>query len=172
MRKPLPMHASSRCGAKTRNGAPCKSGAMRNGRCRMHGGMSPGAPKGNQNAYKHGHYSADAIEARRQMAEFNRETRALINTITRNPNRSPSAPRFKRATQTISELGRSGPSFALIGGQGGPVDVGIEALDRIGTALIDQNIQQETKRVTDEATAKGLSEAERAHKMGGLPNEI
>jgi hypothetical protein len=27
---------------------------MPNGRCRMHGGMSPGAPKGNKNAFKHG----------------------------------------------------------------------------------------------------------------------
>ena len=34
---------------------------MPNGRCRMHGGMSPGAPKGNKNALKHGHYTAKAI---------------------------------------------------------------------------------------------------------------
>lgn len=32
---------------------------MTNGRCRMHGGTSPGAPKGNRNAAKHGLYSAD-----------------------------------------------------------------------------------------------------------------
>ncbi len=30
--------------------------AMPNGRCRMHGGRSPGAPKGNKNALKHGRY--------------------------------------------------------------------------------------------------------------------
>jgi galactokinase len=29
------------CGAKTRSGAPCKSPAMENGRCRMHGGKHP-----------------------------------------------------------------------------------------------------------------------------------
>lgn len=29
------------CGAKTRKGTPCKSAAMENGRCRMHGGLSP-----------------------------------------------------------------------------------------------------------------------------------
>ena len=28
-------------------GTPCQSPAMANGRCRMHGGTSPGAPKGN-----------------------------------------------------------------------------------------------------------------------------
>jgi hypothetical protein len=31
------------------------------GRCRMHGGISPGAPKGNANAFKHRHYTAEAI---------------------------------------------------------------------------------------------------------------
>lgn len=31
-----------RCGAKCRDGTPCKSYAMANGRCRMHGGKSPG----------------------------------------------------------------------------------------------------------------------------------
>ena len=50
-----------RCGARTRRGSPCQSPAMPNGRCRMHGGTSPGAPKGNRNALKHGRYSAEAI---------------------------------------------------------------------------------------------------------------
>lgn len=51
-------HARKLCGAKTRSGKPCKNGAMANGRCRMHGGKSTGAPpaklKGKQNAKKHG----------------------------------------------------------------------------------------------------------------------
>lgn len=42
------------CGAKTRSGSPCKSKAMTNGRCRMHGGKSTGAPKGNKNNLKAG----------------------------------------------------------------------------------------------------------------------
>jgi hypothetical protein len=58
MQSKLPMHLSLRCGAKTRKGNACQSPAMPNGRCRMHGGMSPGAPKGNRNARKHGLYSA------------------------------------------------------------------------------------------------------------------
>lgn len=37
------------CGAKTRSGKTCKNSAMANGRCRMHGGKSTGAPKGNKN---------------------------------------------------------------------------------------------------------------------------
>lgn len=48
------------CGAKTRSGQPCRNRAMANGRCRMHGGKSTGAPKANQNARTHGIYS-DAL---------------------------------------------------------------------------------------------------------------
>jgi hypothetical protein len=39
MREGTP-HANA-CGAKTRSGKPCRMAAMPNGRCRMHGGMSP-----------------------------------------------------------------------------------------------------------------------------------
>lgn len=52
------------CGAKTRQGGACLNAPMRNGRCRMHGGKSPGAPKGNKNAWKHGKYSAWAKAVR------------------------------------------------------------------------------------------------------------
>lgn len=45
------------CGAKTRGGGKCKGKSMPNGRCRMHGGTNTGAPKGNENALKHGIYS-------------------------------------------------------------------------------------------------------------------
>jgi glucans biosynthesis protein len=51
-----------RCGARTRKGNSCLSPAMKNGRCRMHGGKSPGAPAGNQNAFKHGLYSVEMRE--------------------------------------------------------------------------------------------------------------
>jgi len=47
-------HTRKRCGAKTRSGKSCKNGAMDNGRCRMHGGKSTGAPKKNKNSVKHG----------------------------------------------------------------------------------------------------------------------
>jgi hypothetical protein len=41
---------------------------MKNGRCRMHGGPSPGAPKGNKNALKHGRNTEEAIARRRSIA--------------------------------------------------------------------------------------------------------
>ncbi|MEF3330573.1 phage terminase small subunit [Oceanobacillus oncorhynchi] len=54
-------HANNLCGAKTRSGEPCKNKAMANGRCRMHGGKSTGAPpaklKKNTNSKKHGLFS-------------------------------------------------------------------------------------------------------------------
>lgn len=44
-----------RCGAKSkRTGKPCRNWAMANGRCRMHGGKSTGAPRKNDNALTHG----------------------------------------------------------------------------------------------------------------------
>jgi uncharacterized protein YjcR len=41
---------------------------MPNGRCRMHGGKSTGAPKGNKNAWKHGNYS-EAAKAERSFVK-------------------------------------------------------------------------------------------------------
>ena len=50
----------AKCGAKTktRNGRPCQNNAMSNGRCRLHGGLSTGPPKGTQNHYDYGIYAA------------------------------------------------------------------------------------------------------------------
>jgi hypothetical protein len=48
---------------------------MPNGRCRLHGGKSPSAPEGNTNAFKHGRYSPETIEARRKIAALLRTTR-------------------------------------------------------------------------------------------------
>jgi len=73
----LAMLSSPRCEARTRSGGLCQAPAMPNGRCRMHGGASPGAPKGNRNAWKHGYWSAEAIAWRRQVAGLLREMRAL-----------------------------------------------------------------------------------------------
>ena len=39
--------------------------------------LSPGAPKGNKNALKHGRYAAEAIARRREFAELIRAARKL-----------------------------------------------------------------------------------------------
>jgi hypothetical protein len=44
-----------RCGAKKRNGEPCKGAAMANGRCRLHGGLTPSGLASPH--YKHGRRS-------------------------------------------------------------------------------------------------------------------
>ena len=50
-------------------GSPCRSPAMPNGRCRMHGGASPGAPKGKANGnYRHGQFTRQALAECRQVA--------------------------------------------------------------------------------------------------------
>jgi hypothetical protein len=75
------INPSPRCGARTRSGSGCRSAAMPNGRCRMHGGMSPGAPKGNKNAFRHGHYTTEAIAIRREIAKLLRDARALVKQV-------------------------------------------------------------------------------------------
>jgi uncharacterized protein YjcR len=59
--------------------SPAVSGKKR---CRMHGGApGSGAPRGNKNALKHGRFTREAIEERRQLRALLRESRALIQSI-------------------------------------------------------------------------------------------
>jgi hypothetical protein len=51
---------------------------MPNGRCRIHGGKSTGAPKGNRNALKHGLYSAEIVANRRKVGALLRAARKLV----------------------------------------------------------------------------------------------
>lgn len=82
MQSSLAMHLSPRCGAKTRSGKPCCSPAMPNGRCRMHGGASPGAPKGEANGmYRHGRYTDDVVEMRRELNAWILEMRQAAQGI-------------------------------------------------------------------------------------------
>jgi hypothetical protein len=47
----------------------------------MHGGMSPGAPRGNKNALKHGYYTAKAIARRREIAKMLRDAKAVLKEV-------------------------------------------------------------------------------------------
>ena len=79
------MLASPRCGARTRSGQPCRAPAV-NGkkRCRMHGGApGSGAPRGNQNALKHGRYTRQAIARRREQRPQLREAKRLFRQLFR-----------------------------------------------------------------------------------------
>jgi hypothetical protein len=70
---------AARCGAKTRAGTPCQCPAMRGcKRCRLHGGLSPGAPRGHENGnFRNGNWTADAIEERRWL-------RSLVQSFANN----------------------------------------------------------------------------------------
>jgi uncharacterized protein YjcR len=47
----------------------------------MHGGKGSGAPLGNQNAFKHGLYTADSLDLRRHVNALMREGRKVIEKI-------------------------------------------------------------------------------------------
>jgi hypothetical protein len=63
---------AARCGAKTRRGTACQCPAMRNGRCRLHGGLSTGPKTAagveaiRRARTKHGYYSKTAMLERQQ----------------------------------------------------------------------------------------------------------
>jgi glucans biosynthesis protein len=72
--------ACPRCGARTRSGGQCLGMRMANGKCRMHGGASPGAPRGAGNGmWRHGLRSIEAIERRREMTAEMRRIRREIS---------------------------------------------------------------------------------------------
>jgi hypothetical protein len=91
-REPASLAGATRCGARTRAGHPCRAPAVKGKRrptppkqplrlrrpvCRRHGGAEgSGAPRGNQNALKHGFYSRAAKAERRRL-------RALISEMER-----------------------------------------------------------------------------------------
>ncbi|MES2252479.1 MAG: HGGxSTG domain-containing protein [Pseudomonadota bacterium] len=59
---------AKRCGAKTRAAHPCVSPAMMNGRCRMHGGKSPGAPCGKAHgSYTYGLHTKENLQHKKKL---------------------------------------------------------------------------------------------------------
>jgi hypothetical protein len=81
-----------RCGARARAGGCCRQPAMRNGRCRMHGGLSTGPrtaeglDRSRRARWKHGFCSAETRELRRTVAQACRDLAAatrLARTLLR-----------------------------------------------------------------------------------------
>ncbi len=70
-----------RCGAHARQtGQPCKAWAMKNGRCRMHGGKSTGAKKPHK-PVTHGLHTKEAIALRKAEKLLYKASMEVINTI-------------------------------------------------------------------------------------------
>jgi len=79
--------AAARCGARTRAGGCCRQPAMKNGRCRMHGGLSTGPRTAAGRARcaaarrTHGFYSAETMALRRAAAAHCRRMDAFFASV-------------------------------------------------------------------------------------------
>ncbi len=77
--------AAPRCGARTRAGCSCRQPAMKNGRCRFHGGKSTGPrtaaglERSRRARLVHGLRSAEVIDLRKAAAAAGRRLRALLS---------------------------------------------------------------------------------------------
>lgn len=72
MRKVIPIEerGKTRCGAKTRAGTPCQLWPIKGkNRCKFHGGMNPGAKKGNDYSWKNGIYAKGIKDEEREIYE-------------------------------------------------------------------------------------------------------
>ena len=81
---PVQLKEDNRCLARTRRGKSSFCQARKvsgRKRCRMHGGTSDGAPKGNKNAFKHGKYSREVIEKRKNAVKLKREFMELLRQM-------------------------------------------------------------------------------------------
>ncbi|WP_216675717.1 HGGxSTG domain-containing protein [Brevibacillus sp. HB1.3] len=101
-----------RCGAKTKSGEACKKTALKNGRCKLHGGKSTGPKdrakhseslKGNKNALKHGLYETIWLDT------LTEEEQELYHQVSTDPNVQVdseyrlSALRIRRMLQRIQQ---------------------------------------------------------------------
>jgi hypothetical protein len=84
----LKANAAPRCGARSkRTGKPCRSAAMANGRCKLHGGKSTGprTPEGLERSrranWKHGHFSRQAKAERSRLRAAILVLRDLCDSI-------------------------------------------------------------------------------------------
>jgi hypothetical protein len=79
---------AERCGAKTRRRTHCQCPAMKNGRCRLHGGLSTGPKTAEgierirQAVTKHGRYSMAAQAERRYVKTLLKECRTTLRIAT------------------------------------------------------------------------------------------
>lgn len=70
-----------RCGAYAKGkGAPCMQYAMKNGRCRWHGGKSTGAKKPHR-PIKHGRYTRNALQQKQELVELLRVAKRFAGSI-------------------------------------------------------------------------------------------
>lgn len=69
------------CGAHTRIGGVCRQPAMKNGRCRLHGGESKSGKE--HGRYRHGMRTKEMMEHRRQMRAILQASKKIITDISK-----------------------------------------------------------------------------------------
>ena len=87
-----------RCGARTKRGIPCRAPAMKNGRCRLHGGKSTGPrtreglERMRQSKLKHGRYSKAMKVANKYLKTCRATIARLKKDACRKHHHNPSHP--------------------------------------------------------------------------------
>jgi hypothetical protein len=117
-----------RCGARTRAGGCCRQPAMRNGRCRMHGGLSTGPrtaaglERSRRARWKHGFCSAEIREQRSAAARVGRNL-VFLTRLARELCRQQTQSSLGMGSIERNEVsvGRSGGN-ARVGATGGRPD--------------------------------------------------
>ncbi|MFT4967912.1 MAG: hypothetical protein ACI9CD_000928 [Candidatus Deianiraeaceae bacterium] len=66
--KPYDLSLHPLCGAKAKHGGTCKAKAMKNGRCRLHGGRTP---------IKKGRYTNTLLKLRKEIKELTKFIKTL-----------------------------------------------------------------------------------------------
>jgi hypothetical protein len=81
---PCDIRSLPKCKARSKStGVRCGNIAMKGKRvCHLHGGKSPGAPRGNKNALKNGRYASGAIVERKSVRSITKRLLATISAIT------------------------------------------------------------------------------------------
>jgi len=116
-----------RCGARTRAGGCCRQPAMKNGRCRMHGGLSTGPrtaeglARARRARWKHGFDSAETRALRRAAAETCRALAAGVRLA-----------RAEIRRRRDAAAGR-GPAQPRSSAAGGSASLGMGWIERIST---------------------------------------
>lgn len=89
-KQPINFKSAKKCLAKTRKQNLCQSPAMKNGRCRMHGGKSTGAKtkegiiKISNANLKTGFYTKESIQERKNFSKLLKEDREFLQYLKKN----------------------------------------------------------------------------------------
>jgi hypothetical protein len=139
----------AKCGAKKRNGEKCKSPAMPNGKCRLHGGATPAR---NETNIKHGFYSKCYTEPEKANLDLLKlgSLEAEIALAKTQLNRAASVPEFDEHKQRnehyrpdvierlLNVVGRLEKQHAEITADKNTDELDWTSIARIGAALAEE----------------------------------